>query len=61
MTSGQLATTMFTCDGLAVFFQSGRTGLDAQLGARLAEFIGAAQHRLDVAVYDLREEDVLTR
>lgn len=59
MTGPQQHTTTFTTDGLQVFFQSARTGLDAQLGARLAAFISAARQSLDVAIYDLRDTGVL--
>jgi phosphatidylserine/phosphatidylglycerophosphate/cardiolipin synthase-like enzyme len=57
---GSQQQTMFSSDGLSVYFQSARTGLDAHLGSRLASFIDAAEHRLDVAIYDLRDDGVLT-
>jgi phosphatidylserine/phosphatidylglycerophosphate/cardiolipin synthase-like enzyme len=58
MTDPQPATT-YTSDGLSVFFQSARCGLEAGLGRHLADFIAATQQRLDVAIYDLRDPDVL--
>jgi phosphatidylserine/phosphatidylglycerophosphate/cardiolipin synthase-like enzyme len=51
--------TSYTTDGLSVFFQSARCGLQADLGGHLADFIAAAQQRLDVAIYDLRDPGVL--
>ena len=46
--------------GLTVYFQSARAGWDARLGARLADFIARTQQRLDVAIYDLRDNGVLS-
>ncbi|WP_169809060.1 phospholipase D-like domain-containing protein [Microtetraspora fusca] len=53
-------STTYTTDRLTVFFQSARCGLQADLGGHLAGFIAAAQQRLDVAIYDLRDPGVLT-
>jgi phosphatidylserine/phosphatidylglycerophosphate/cardiolipin synthase-like enzyme len=52
-------STTYTTDGLSVLFQSARCGLQADLGGHLTDFIAATQHRLDVAIYDLRDPGVL--
>ncbi|MFD7340242.1 phospholipase D-like domain-containing protein [Streptomyces violascens] len=57
--NSQQPTTTYTRDGLSVFFESKRCGLNAGLGTHLADFIAGTQHKLDVAIYDLREPTVL--
>jgi phosphatidylserine/phosphatidylglycerophosphate/cardiolipin synthase-like enzyme len=51
--------TAFSADGLEVFFQSRRAGLEAQLAFRLVQFIEATTESLDCAIYDLRHPEVL--
>ena len=51
--------TTFSQDGLDIYFQSQRAGLDAQLVSRLVNFIKATETSLDCAIYDLRHPDVL--
>jgi phosphatidylserine/phosphatidylglycerophosphate/cardiolipin synthase-like enzyme len=50
---------MASLPGLEAYFQSARAGLDAQLTARLVEFIEATEESLDCAIYDLRHPAVL--
>lgn len=56
--TGAQQPTMFTSDGLAVFFQSGRTGLDAELGARLRS--SSALLSIGWMWPELRDEGVLS-
>jgi len=51
--------TTYSQNGLDIYFQSQRAGLDAQLVSRLVNFINATQTSLDCAIYDLRQPDVL--
>ena len=51
--------TTYSQNGLDIYFQSQRAGLDAQLISRLVNFINATQTSLDCAIYDLRHPDVL--
>lgn len=51
--------TTYSQDGLDIYFQSQRAGLDAQLVSRLVDFIRGTQTSLDCAIYDLRHPDVL--
>ena len=46
-------------DGLEIYFNSERCGVEGQLTERLVEFIAAAKRTLDVAIYDLRAPEVL--
>src|SRR5437660_6074752 len=55
--SGDLTT--FTADNLTIYFQSQRTGIEADLTSKLVEFIKGTQQKLDCAIYDLRSPDVL--
>jgi phosphatidylserine/phosphatidylglycerophosphate/cardiolipin synthase-like enzyme len=52
--------TTFTVDNLTVYFQSQRTGIEADLTAKLVAFIKGTQQKLDCAIYDLRDPDVIT-
>jgi hypothetical protein len=51
--------TTYSQNGLDIYFQSQRAGLDAQLVSRLVNFINATQTSQDCAIYDLRQPDVL--
>jgi hypothetical protein len=55
--SGDGAT--FSAQRLSAYFQSQRAGFDAQLAARLVEFIEATERTLDCAIYDLRHPRVV--
>ncbi|HZR19486.1 MAG TPA: phospholipase D-like domain-containing protein [Verrucomicrobiae bacterium] len=50
----------FSTQGLSFFFQSNRARVDGKATSRLTNFIRGAKHSLDVAIYDLRNKDVLT-
>jgi phosphatidylserine/phosphatidylglycerophosphate/cardiolipin synthase-like enzyme len=52
-------STIFSMDGLEVYFQSKRARFNAQLASRLVEFIEATEESLDCAIYDLRHPAVL--
>src|ERR1051326_4089038 len=49
----------FSTPGLKFFFQSDRAKIDGKAVSHLVSFIKGAKHTLDVAIYDLRNEDVL--
>src|SRR5713101_8579760 len=49
----------FTTQGLAFYFQSKRAGIDGKAISQLVKFIQGAKHSLDVAIYDMRNADVL--
>src|SRR5258707_307349 len=49
----------FSAKGLNVFFQSKRAKIDAKAVSQLVKFIQGAKHSLDVAIYDMRNADVL--
>ena len=51
--------TAYSFDGVDVFFQSHRAGLEAGLADKLAQFIRDTQQTLDCAIYDLRDERIL--
>ncbi|MGZ3674752.1 MAG: phospholipase D-like domain-containing protein [Ktedonobacterales bacterium] len=51
--------TAYSFDGVDVYFQSRRAGLEAGLADRLAQFIRATQQTLDCAIYDLRDLRIL--
>ncbi len=52
-------SSTFSDNGLNAYFQSKRTGVEAQLAERLAEFIHETRESLDCAIYDLRHPTVL--
>ncbi len=54
-----MASTTYSSSNLRAYFQSKRAGLDAQLEARIVEFIAATQTSLDCAIYDLRHPQIL--
>src|SRR5215472_8809986 len=49
----------FSSTGLRVFFQSNRAKIDGKAVSQLVKFIQGAKHSLDVAIYDMRNADVL--
>src|SRR5882672_3146078 len=49
----------FSATGLKFFFQSDRAKIDGKAASRLVKFIHGAKHSLDVAIYDMRDADVL--
>lgn len=49
----------FSAKGLNFFFQSARAKVDGRAVSQLVKFIQGAKHSLDVAIYDLRNPDVL--
>jgi phosphatidylserine/phosphatidylglycerophosphate/cardiolipin synthase-like enzyme len=49
----------FSAAGLNVFFQSKRAAIDGKAVSQLVKFIQGARHSLDVAIYDMRNGDVL--
>src|SRR6266481_3861465 len=49
----------FSATGLRFFFQSTRAKIDGKAVSQLVKFIQGAKHSLDVAIYDLRNVDVL--
>ena len=53
------SATIYSTPNLQAYFQSKRAGLDAQLEARIVEFIAATQTSLDCAIYDLRPPQIL--
>jgi phosphatidylserine/phosphatidylglycerophosphate/cardiolipin synthase-like enzyme len=55
----RLAEPTIALDGVTAYFQSKRTGLDAQLANRLVTFLDEARESLDCAIYDLRHPQVL--
>src|SRR5260221_6708899 len=49
----------FNATGLHVYFQSARAKIDGKAVPQLVKFIQGAKHSLDVAIYDMRNADVL--
>src|SRR5438552_295684 len=49
----------FTSAGLHFYFQSARAKVDGKAASQLVKFIQGAKHSLDVAIYDMRNADVL--
>ncbi len=54
-----MAISTYASANIRAYFQSKRAGIDAQLVARVVEFIGATQATLDCAIYDLRHPEIL--
>src|SRR5262245_61845901 len=52
-------TSTFSATGLKFFFQSNRAKIDGKAVSQLVNFIQGAKHSLDVAIYDMRNPDVL--
>src|SRR5712691_13401009 len=53
------STSTFTATGLNFYFQSARAKIDGQAVSQLVKFIQGAKHSLDVAIYDMKNADVL--
>src|SRR6266481_7385995 len=53
------STSTFTATGLKFYFQSKRAKIDGKAVSQLVKFIEGAKHSLDVAIYDMRNPDVL--
>lgn len=51
--------TTLKLPGLEIYFQSNRAHVDGKVPSRLSAFIKAAKKSLDVAIYDLKDPDVL--
>jgi phosphatidylserine/phosphatidylglycerophosphate/cardiolipin synthase-like enzyme len=49
----------FSTKGLAFYFQSKRAKVDGNVVSRLVKFIEGAKHSLHVAIYDMKNPDVL--
>ena len=49
----------FSAAGLNFFFQSKRAKIDGKAVSQLVKFIQGAKHSLDVAIYDMKNPDVL--
>jgi phosphatidylserine/phosphatidylglycerophosphate/cardiolipin synthase-like enzyme len=49
----------FSESGLDVYFQSARAHVDGNATVHLAEFIKSAKERIDCAIYDLKDPDVV--
>ena len=54
---GNVAT--FSTSGLTFYFQSKRAKIDGKAVSQLVQFIQGAKHSLDVAIYDMKNPDVL--
>lgn len=54
-----MTSTTYTSTDIRAYFQSKRAGLEAQLAARIVEFIAATETSLDCAIYDLRHPEIL--
>ena len=51
--------TAFTAKDLNFYFQSKRAKIEGNVVSRLVKFIEGAKHSLDVAIYDMKNQDVL--
>jgi phosphatidylserine/phosphatidylglycerophosphate/cardiolipin synthase-like enzyme len=56
---GSVDGTTLALEGIRVYFQSQRAGLDAQLVTRLSTFLDDAHDSIDCAIYDLRHPRIL--
>ncbi len=50
----------FSTKDLHFFYYSARAKVDGKAVSHLVQFISAAKHTLDVAIYDLKNKEVLT-
>ena len=50
----------FSTKDLDFFYYSDRAKVDGKVVSHLVQFISAAKHTLDVAIYDLKNKEVLT-
>src|SRR5215813_8139984 len=53
------SVSTFSATGLKFYFQSARAKIDGKAVSQLVKFIQGAKHSLDVAIYDMRNADVL--
>src|SRR5215813_14427584 len=53
------SVSTFAAPGLHFYFQSARAKIDGKAVFQLVKFIQGAKHSLDVAIYDMRNADVL--
>ena len=53
------SVSAFAATGLYFYFQSARAKIDGKAVSQLVKFIQGAKHSLDVAIYDMRNADVL--
>jgi phosphatidylserine/phosphatidylglycerophosphate/cardiolipin synthase-like enzyme len=53
------AISTFSTKNLNFFFYSDRAKVDGKIVSHLVQFIQAAKHTLDVAIYDMKNKDVL--
>ena len=53
------SASTFTATGLNFYFQSARAKIDGKAVSQLVKFIQGAKHSLDVAIYDMKNADVL--
>src|SRR2546428_8585328 len=49
----------FSTKGFHFYFQSARAKIDGKVASHLVQFIEGAKHSLDVAIYDMKNPDVL--
>jgi len=49
----------FSTKGFNFYFQSARAKIDGKVASHLVQFIEGAKHSLDVAIYDMKNPDVL--
>src|SRR5438270_9402792 len=52
-------TSTFSTTGISFYFQSKRANVDGRATDHLVQFIQGAKHSLDVAIYDMKNPDVL--
>jgi phosphatidylserine/phosphatidylglycerophosphate/cardiolipin synthase-like enzyme len=53
------SVSTFSTPGLNFYFQSARSKIDGKAISHLVKFIQGAKHSLDVAIYDMKNPDVL--
>ena len=53
------AISTFSTKNLNFFFYSDRTKVDGKIVSHLVQFIRRAKHTLDVAIYDMKNKDIL--
>ncbi len=52
-------TAAFSAAGLKIYFQSKRANVDGKAASQLVQFIKGAKNALHVAIYDLKDKDIL--
>src|SRR6266849_3962947 len=53
------STSSFSAKNFNLYFTSQRANIDGKVVPRLVQFIQGAKHSLDVAIYDMKNKDVL--